>query len=142
MTARLPFENGEFSGKGHWIDQKAEGDYTVACTVGDGPDRSKVHKLKRVFLKPDGSTLYEEESTVTFQPAGKNGFKVTIATAKGSAHGSGYCFENQCHYDLDVSPEVHIEFTFTVGAGRMDGLASSTNKGNFTSWMETVRTKP
>jgi hypothetical protein len=104
----------------------------------DGPDGSKVYKLKRTFLKPDGSTLYEELSTVTLWDAPKNGFKITITTAKGSAHGSGYCFDRQCHYDMDISPGVHIGLTYTMSAGRIDAIASSTNKGNFTSWTESL----
>lgn len=137
----LPFQNGEFTGNGHWIDTNAEGEYTVACAISDGPEGAKIHKLKRVFLKSDGSASYEEESTVTFQPSGKNGFTITITTAKGSSYGSGYCFERQCHYDLDVSPGVHIEFTYTIDSGRIVSLASSTNKGNFTSWTESLSSK-
>ena len=134
----LPFQNGAFQGKGHWIDTKAEGDYVVDCAIADGPDGSMVHKLKRTFLKPDGSALYEELSTVSLWEAAKNGFRITITTEKGSAHGSGYCFDRQCHYEMDVSPGVHLELTYTVSAGRIDTIASSTNKGNFTSWTESL----
>ena len=138
MSDPLPFRNGVFLGKGHWIDQKADGDDTAQYTIDDGASSSKVHTVHRVFLKPDGSPLYEENSTVTFTPTTRNKFTITITTAKGSVSGSGYCFGDQCHYEVDISPENHMEFTFTVGEREIHGLASSTNKGNFTSWRETL----
>ena len=54
----------------------------------------------------------------------------------------GYCFGNQCHYEADVAPGTRLEFTFTVYRGEIDGLASSVNKDNFTSWRETLALRP
>jgi hypothetical protein len=138
VADRLTFQNGAFQGKGHWIDQKTEGDYSAACTISNGLNGSSVHVVKRVFLKPDGATLYEENTTQTFEPAARNAFTITIASDKGSLQGRGYCFDKQYHYELDISANTHAEFTIVIGDGRIDGLGSSTNKGNFTSWRETL----
>jgi hypothetical protein len=134
----LPFSTGIFEGRGHWINQQAEGDYTARYEISEGADGSIVHAVRREFLTPDGSTLYAEETTVSFTPGPRNGMTVVITGPKGSVTGSGYCFGNQCHYDADVSPGTRLEFTFTVAGGQIDGLASSANKENFTSWRETL----
>jgi hypothetical protein len=134
----LPFTNGTYKGRGHWIDQKATGIYTAEYSIADGEGGAKVHTVHRVFFKPDGSVAYEENSTVTFQPAEKNGVTVTIATEKGSTSGSGYFFERHVHYAMQLTPDNQLEFTFTIDAERLDGLGSATNKGNFTSWTESL----
>ena len=138
MASRLPFSNGSFQGKGHWIDQKGVGDYTAQYAISDGPHESKMHTVHRVFFKPDGTKAYDEYSTVTFKPEGKVGIIVTIDSERGSMHGLGYCIDNACHYELDISPTEHLEFTFTIDDGQLTGLGSSTNKGNFTFWRETL----
>ncbi len=140
MPAPLPFPNGSFQGKGHWIDQKAAGDYTAQYSIADGPDESKVHTVHRVFFKPDGAKAYDEHSTVTFKPEEK-GMTVRIKSERGAAEGAGYSIDNHCHYELDLSPAEHLEFTFTVHDGQVTGLGSSTNKGNFTFWTETLTQK-
>lgn len=142
MAIGFPFENGRYEGKGHWMDQTAEGDYTVTCTVGEGAESSKLHTTKRTFLKPDGGTLYEEDTTVTFTPGERNGFKIAIAFPQGTVRGKGYCIGDQCHYEIEISPSSHLEFTFTSADGKMGGIGSSTNKGNFTSWRETLTKLP
>ncbi len=136
MPIAFPFENGRYEGQGNWMDQNNEGVYTVTTTVADGAEASKVHSTKRTFLKIDGGTLYEEDTTVTFTPGERNAFKIAIAFPQGTVRGKGYCIGNQCHYDVDISPSMHLEFTFTVADGKMNGLGSSSNKGNFTSWRE------
>lgn len=141
MVGELPFQNGDYDGKGHWIDQNAEGDYTASYSISDGAENTKVQKTHRTFFKPDGGTLYEEDATVTFTPGERNGFKISIAFPAGSARGKGYCFGSQCHCELDVSQGVHLELTLTVSDGKIDALGSSTNRGNFTSWSETVTVK-
>jgi len=138
MTCELPFRDGVFEGRGHWINQQTEGDYAVRYTIGDSDGGARLHSVRREFLKPDGSTLYVEETTVAFTPADRNSVRVVITGPKGSVEGTGYCFGDQCHYEADIAPQSRLEFTFTVGEGRIDGLASSTNKGNFTSWRETL----
>ena len=132
------FPSGRFEGKGHWIDAAREGDYTVSYDIALA-DASAIHTVHRIFLKPDGSTTYEEHTTVTFTPGARNRFNITIQSAQGEVHGAGYSFENQHHYDLDVTPDNHLEWTFTVAADQIEGLASATNKGNFTSWKEWLR---
>jgi hypothetical protein len=139
MAGAMPFQNGTFKGRGHWINQQTEGDYTASYTIDDGADGSSVHAVTRVFLNSDGSTLYVEETTVSFAPADRNGIRVVITGPKGSVTGGGYCLGNQCHYEADIAPGSRLEFTFTVYDGEIDGLASSTNKGNFTSWRETLK---
>ena len=140
---------GRFRGSGQWIDQKAESPYTIECTIIEGPQHAMVQTVTRLFPIPEGTTVYgqangvyEERSTVTFVPAGKNRFRVTVESAKGSVQGTGYYFGGQCHYELEISPAVHVEVTVTVGPERMDGIGSSTNNGNFTSWLETLQRQP
>ena len=135
----LPFSTGKFEGTGHWINQTTEGDYTVACVMEATADGGSEHTVHRVFLKPDGATLYEEDSRLTFIPAERNGFRVVIRSAQGEVHGSGYYFDDQCHYEADIAHDNRLEWTFTVRAEGIEGLASSTNRGNFTSWKEVLR---
>jgi hypothetical protein len=135
----IPFSPGVYQGRGHWINQQAEGDYIVRYEIGDSADGSTFHAVQREFLNADGSTLYVEQTTVSFAPAARNRITVVITGPKGSVAGSGYCFGNQCHYEADVAPGTRLEFTFTVDDGQIDGLASSTQKDNFTSWRETLR---
>jgi hypothetical protein len=136
VPSEFPFENGRFEGKGHWMDQNAEGEYTVTTTIADGADATRVHTTKRTFLKLDGDTLYEEQTTVTFTPGERGAFKVAIAFAAGTVRGKGYAMEDQCHFEVPISPTLNLECTFTVSAGKMAGLGSSTNKGNFTAFRE------
>lgn len=132
------FANGTYRGQGHWIDQKAEGNYTAQYTIMDGPNASKVHEVYRVFLKPDGSVAYEERSTVSFLPGLRSDLKVTIQSGQGSVAGLGYTFERKCHYDIDINAENHLEFTFHAENERLHGLGSATNKGNRTYWQESL----
>jgi len=138
----LPFANGVFEGTGHWINQQAEGDYLARYEISEGADGAKCHAVRRTFLDADGSTLYVEETTVAFTPGARNRVAVVISGPKGSVTGSGYCFGNQCHYEADVAPGTRLEFTFTVYRGEIDGMASSTNRDNFTSWRETLSERP
>lgn len=138
MTAEV-FANGVFRGEGRWIDQKSEGRYTAVYTIGDRPGGGKVHRVERVFFKPDGAVAYEERSTVSFEPRPRSGVWVTIETAQaGAVSGPGYVFDGRCHYDLDVTEDNHLEFTFHVEGDRVEGLGSATNKGNRTYWRESV----
>ena len=130
------FPTGRFEGTGRWINRTAEGDYTVTCVIARTPDGESEHTVHRVFLKPDGSPLYEEDSKLTFAPGGRNTFRVTIRSAQGEVHGSGYCFDPHCHYEAEIASDNYLEWTFTVGPEQIEGLASATNKGNFTSWQE------
>ena len=123
MTCELPFDNGVFEGRGHWINQQDEGDYAASYTVSDGADGSKLHAVRRQFLKPDGSTLYVEETTVMFVPGDRNSMRVVITGPKGSVTGTGYCFGDQCHYEADIAPESRLEFTFHVSDGQIVSLA-------------------
>lgn len=142
----LPFQSGVFRGTGRWIDQRAESGYAVEYAVGEGPEGSVIHTVTRLFPVPEGTTVYgqkagvyEERSTVTFVPGERNAFRIRIEGARGVVQGLGYCFGDQCHYEAEAAEGVHLEFTFTVGEGRIGGLGSSTNRGNFTSWQETLR---
>lgn len=138
MAIALPFENGSYSGKGQWMDPANQGEYTVTTTVADGADGSKVHTTKRIFLKLDGGTLYEEETTVTFTAGERNGFKIAIAFPQGTVKGKGYCIGDQCHYEIAISPTHQLEFTFTATDGKLGGLGSSSNRGAVTSWREAL----
>ncbi len=142
MAIEFPFENGRFEGKGHWVDQNAEGEYTVTTTIADGAESAKVHTTKRVFLKLEGGTLYEEETTVTFTPGERGAFKVAIVFAAGTVRGKGYCLGNQCHFEVPISSTLNLECTFTLSPGKIEGLGSSTNKGNFTAWREQLNKLP
>lgn len=132
------FINGTYSGRGHWVDTKAEGEYTVEYVISGGGQRPRLHTVKRVFLKPDGGTLYEEHSTITFDELAQNRMRVTIGGAQGSVKGDGYWFDRLCHYEADVKEDNHLEFTFVCGTVKIEGLGSATNHGNFTAWKEWV----
>jgi hypothetical protein len=136
VATEFPFENGRFEGRGKWIDQNAEGEYTVSTTIADGADSTRVHTTRRVFLKLDGSILYEEETTVTFTPGDRSTFKVAIQFAAGTVRGKGYTVGDQCHFEVPISPTLSLECTFTLSPGKIEGLGSSSNKGNFTAWRE------
>jgi feruloyl esterase len=138
----LPFTNGRFEGRGHWINQQAEGEYTVTYTITDDRERAKRHAVRRVFLKPDGAPLFEEATTITFTPTTGNRVRVAIESDKGLIEGLGYCLGDQCHYEAELSSGEELEFTFSVTPLRVEGLASSTNQGNFTSWRETLARVP
>ncbi len=97
-----------------------------------------MHRVERIFLRPDGTVAYEERSTVSFEPKARSGLLVTIQGPQGSATGSGYALDYDCHYDMDVSPDNHLEFTFQAEGARISGLGSATNKGNRTYWKESL----
>ena len=132
------FANGTYRGSGHWIDQKAEGRYTAQYAITDGPNASKIHEVERVFFKEDGTVAYEEKSTVSFQPAQRSSLWVTIQSAIGSVAGPGYVFDDECHYELDITSDNHLEFTFHSAGGQLHGMGSATNKGNKTYWQESL----
>ncbi|HET9386587.1 MAG TPA: hypothetical protein VFO67_15730 [Gemmatimonadales bacterium] len=137
-VTELPFTNGRFEGTGRWINQQAEGEYTVSYNVSGNGDGATRHAVRRLFMKPDGSPPYEETTTVIVTPTTRNRIRVSIASEKGTVEGVGYCLGDQCHYEAMISSDEQLEFTFTAAASRVDGLASSTNKGNFTIWRETL----
>ena len=132
------FSNGTYSGEGRWIDQKTEGRYTARYKIIDGQDGSKVHEVERIFLNPDGTVAYEERSIVTFEPKARSGVVVRIHGAQGEVTGPGYTLDRECHYDIDVTPENHLEFTFHSEGENLTGLGSATNKGNRTYWKESL----
>ena len=133
------FANGTYRGEGRWVDQKTEGRYTAQYTITDGDDGAKVHQVERDFLGPDGAVAYEERSSVTFVSAAQSGVAVTIRTRQGAVSGLGYALERQCHYDLDIAADNHLEFTFHADGAGITGLGSATNKGNRTYWTESLR---
>jgi len=133
------FANGTYHGEGRWIDQKTEGRYTAQYNILDGQDGSKVHEVERIFLKPDGAVAYEERTTVTFKPKARSGILVTIRSPKGVVAGPGYALDCECHYDIDVTPDNHLEFTFHTEGANITGLGSATNKGNRTCWKESLK---
>ena len=132
------FANGTYRGEGRWIDQKAEGRYKAQYQIENGPDDSKIHRVERIFLKADGSIAYEERSTVSFEPKERGSIWVRIQSSQGTVAGSGYAFEEHCHYDVDVTGDNHLEFTFHVENHKLRGLGSATNKGNHTYWEESL----
>jgi hypothetical protein len=132
------FPNGTYRGRGRWIDQKTEGRYTAQYTITDGPNGATLHQVERNFLKSDGTVAYEERSTVSFEPDARSSVLVKIQGSQGTVAGPGYTLEQECHYDIDVSPDNHLEFTFHVEDSRIIGLGSATNKGNRTYWRESL----
>jgi hypothetical protein len=132
------FPNGAYRGEGRWIDQKTDGRYSAQYTIIDGPNGAKVHQVERVFFKPDGSVAYEEKSTVSFEPQARASLSVTISAAEGAVTGVGYAFDRECHYDVDIASDNHLEFTFHAEPARVHGVGSATNKGNRTYWRETL----
>jgi hypothetical protein len=132
------FANGTYRGRGRWIDQKAEGGYTAQYMVTDGPAASKIHDVHRVFLKADGSVAYEEKTSILFERGSRSALWVTIHGAQGTVAGPGYVFDRECHYDIDVTAENHLEFTFHAEDNQLHGLGSATNNGNRTYWRETL----
>jgi hypothetical protein len=56
------FPAGRFQRRGHWINANSQGDYTDAYAIRDAPESGSAHPVHRIFLKPDGSTLYEEHT--------------------------------------------------------------------------------
>jgi hypothetical protein len=55
-----------------------------------------------------------------------------------SVTGPGYALDRECHYDIDVTPDNHLEFTFRAEGANRTGLGSATNKGNRTYWKESL----
>lgn len=136
------FPNGHYRGQGHWIDQRTDGLYRAAYTITDGPQGSKIHEVQRTFLTPDGAIAYEEHTRVSFEPLARGSVVVTIHGRDGTVSGRGYVFEHAGHYDVDVTADNHLEFTFHADEGRLRGLGSATNRGNRTYWEETVARVP
>ena len=137
VNGALPFRVGTFEGYGHWVNQQSEGDYAVRYTISDLGNGVAHHAVRREFFKPDGSSLYVEETTAVFTPEARNRLAVVITGPKGSVTGRGYVFGNQCHYDADIAPATRLEFTFTIVDGRrIEGLASSASGDNVTCWRE------
>jgi hypothetical protein len=132
------FANGTYRGEGRWIDQKTEGRYTAQYKIIDGQNGSKVHEVERIFLKPDGTVAYEERSIVTFEPQARSAILVRIHGPGGDVSGPGYALDRDCHYDIDVTPDNHLEFTFRAEGTNLTGLGSATNKGNRTYWKESL----
>jgi len=132
------FTNGTYRGEGRWIDQKTEGHYTAQYTITDGADGAKVHEVERTFFKPDATVAYEERTTVTFESQPRSGVAVTIRSRQGEVTGPGYTLDHQCHYDIEIAPDNHLEFTFHANEAGLTGLGSATNKGNRTYWKESL----
>jgi hypothetical protein len=130
------FVNGTYRGEGRWVDQKAEGRYTALYTISDGEGDVRVHRAERTFLRDDGGVLYEEHSQLTFVPGARNALQVTIASGDRSVSGTGYAFEDECHYEMDLTADNHLEFSFHASGDTLTGVGSATNKGNFCSWRE------
>jgi hypothetical protein len=137
VTSSLPFRSGEFAGTGRWASDAAEGAYRVTYAIASQAGGAITHVVKRVFLKSDGSIESEENTTLTFSRTSGNRIQVALAAAgKTVAEGTGYWFDDYCHYEATIAPGHRLEFTFHVTPAGLIGLASSTNNGKFTSWYE------
>jgi hypothetical protein len=97
-----------------------------------------VHEVERIFLKPDGAVACEERTIVTFEPKAHSGILVRIHRPQGDVSGPGYALDRECHYDIDVTPDNHLEFTFRADRANLTGLGSATNRGNRTYWKESL----
>jgi hypothetical protein len=132
------FVTGAYRGEGRWIDENTEGRYTAQYKIKDGQSGSKVHEVERIFLKPDGTVAYEERTIVTFEPRERSAVFVRIHGPQADVTGLGYVLDRECHYDIDVTPDNHLEFTFHAEGASIIGLGSATNKGNRTYWKESL----
>lgn len=121
------FVNGAYRGEGRWVDQKAEGRYTALYTISEGEGDARVHCTERTFLRDDGGVLYEEHSQLTFVPGARNALQVTIASGDRSVSGIGYAFEDECHYEMDLAADNHLEFSFHASDDTLIGVGSATN---------------
>ena len=130
------FIKGTYRGEGQWVEQKTEGRYTAMYTICEGEGDVRVHHARRTFLRDDGGVVYEEHSQLTFVPGARNALQVTIASGDRSASGFGYTFEDECHYEMDLSADNHLEFSFHAFGDTLTAVGSATNKGNFCSWRE------
>jgi hypothetical protein len=136
------FVNGTYRGEGRWVDQKTEGRYTALYTISEREGGVRVQRAERTFLRDDGGVLYEEHSQLTIVPGTRNALQVTIASGDRSVSGVGYAFDDECHYEMDLGPDNHLEFSFHKSANTLTGVGSATNKGNFCSWRERLTRLP
>ena len=136
------FVTGTYRGEGWWVDQKAEGRYTARYTISEGEGEIWVHRTERMFLRNDGGVAYEEHSQLTFVPGTRNSLQVTIASGDRSVSGTGYAFDGECHYEMDLAADNHLEFSFHASGDTLTGVGSATNRGNFCSWRERLTRVP
>jgi hypothetical protein len=61
-------------------------------------------------------------------------FKLRIAQSLDQATQ----LDRECHYDIDITPDNHLEFTLHADDARITCLGSATNKGNRTYWKESL----
>jgi hypothetical protein len=140
MAEPVPLPLGRLKGEGRWSDQKVSGRYSVEFSIERSADGSTALSAHRVFFNPDGSPGGVEDSLTTFQPTFECFFSVSIYYKESTREGNGYCYGGQGHYGFDVDPDTRVEYTWKLGpSGEMEGMGSSTNRGNFTAWSETLQ---
>jgi hypothetical protein len=141
MADQVPLPLGVLKGEGYWSDQRSSGRYSAEFSITQAVDGSRVLTAHRVFSDSDGSPGGVEDSvTTTFQFTFACFFRVTIEYQEKTCKGTGYCYGDQAHYGFDIDADTRVEYTWTVDpSGQLDGMGSSTNRGNFTAWSETLR---
>jgi hypothetical protein len=135
----LPFAVGVFQGRGMWADQQEQqGNYLAEYKIITEPGGVIAHIVSRVFLKEDGSALYEEDSRVRFIPSADSFFQVAIRHEGKECRGQGHWFGNHCHYDVTAAGGLHLDVSYTLSGENIQLLGSSTKDGNLTVWAETL----
>ncbi|MEP7337269.1 MAG: hypothetical protein ABI977_05950 [Acidobacteriota bacterium] len=135
----LPFAMGVFQGRGIWADQQQQqGNYLAEFKIIAEAGGVITHVVSRVFLKEDGSALYEEDSRVRFTPTVESFFDVVIRHEGKECRGQGGWFGNRCHYDVSMTGGLRLNVTYTLSEERIQLLGSSAKNGNLTVWAETL----
>ncbi len=140
MADQVPLPLGILRGEGHWSDQSASGRYSVEFSITQAADGSRLLAAHRVFSQPDGAPGTVEDSVTTFHFTFACFFRVTVEYPDKTCRGAGYAYGNQAHYGFDVDADTRVEYTWSIDpAGQLEGMGSSTNRGNFTAWSESLR---
>ena len=122
-----------------WADQQQQqGNYLAEFKIIAEAGGIITHIVSRVFLKEDGSVLYEEDSRVRFTPSVESFFEVSIRHEGKECRGQGQWFGNRCHYDVTVTGGPRLDVSYTLSEESIQLLGSSTKNGNLTVWAETL----
>ena len=117
-----PIIDGGYLGKGQWRDSTAEsGHYAVSTAIKNGIISSS--------YSFDGET---ENWEFTVLPGQSDTFKVLV---KGEEVGDGYCFQEQCHYQIYPGS---LEETLTLDGDRLYKVGSKVHGGVKVFWQENL----
>jgi len=131
MDALGPFI-GTYEGSGRWHDAVGKsGAYAIAHITRATADGFEV-EFKHDF---DDATIVQAHFTMLWLVSGL--FRVEIS---GAAVGSGYVFDEYCHYHI-VTDRAFIEVSYRTSGDGLDVFGSSSRnaEGHFIAWRETLR---